>query len=115
MNKIHLLPPDVSQKIAAGEVIERPVSVGKELVENALDAGARSVHVDVEDGGLALVRVSDDGSGMAREDAVLSLERHATYKLRDVAGLAAISTMGFRGEALASIASVSRCRAHGCA
>ena len=105
---IRVLPPQVAAQIAAGEVILRPAAVVKELVENALDAGARTLVVEIEEGGCRRLRVVDDGWGMTPEEALLSLERHATSKLRDEADLLNITTLGFRGEALPSIAAVSR-------
>jgi DNA mismatch repair protein MutL len=107
---IRLLPPDVANKIAAGEVVERPASVLKELVENAIDSGATQIDVAIVAGGTRLVSVADNGSGMDRDDALLSIERHATSKIRDADDIGHIHTLGFRGEALAAISSVSRFR-----
>ena len=108
MGRIRILPDVVANKIAAGEVVERPASVAKELLENSLDAGSKRLRVEVERGGKRLIQVRDDGSGMGRDDAMLAFERHATSKLREVKDLLSISTLGFRGEAIPSIASVSR-------
>ena len=108
MGKIRVLSDTVANKIAAGEVVERPASVVKELIENSLDAGATELRIEVESGGRKLIRVADNGCGMLRDDALLAFERHATSKLSDVRDLLSIATLGFRGEALPSIASVSR-------
>ncbi len=108
MSKIRVLPDHISNLIAAGEVVERPASVAKELVENAIDAGAQRIVIDVEAGGRRLLKITDDGEGMTRDDAVLAFERHATSKISKAEDLNGISTLGFRGEALASIASVAR-------
>ncbi len=108
MGRVRVLSDQVANKIAAGEVVERPASVIKELLENSLDAGATELRIDVESGGRRLIRVADDGCGMLRDDALLAFERHATSKLSDVKDLVSIATLGFRGEALPSIASVSR-------
>jgi DNA mismatch repair protein MutL len=108
MSKIRVLPDHVSNLIAAGEVVERPASVAKELVENSIDAGATRIVIDVESGGRRLLKITDDGHGMTRDDAVLAFERHATSKISNAEDLNAIGTLGFRGEALASIASVAR-------
>src|SRR5258708_4711496 len=108
MTRIRILPENVANKIAAGEVVERPASVVKALIESGLDAGGRSIAVEVESGGKRMIRVIDDGTGMIHDDALLAFERHATSKLRTADDLLSIATLGFRGEALPSIAAVSR-------
>ncbi|MDX2480038.1 MAG: DNA mismatch repair endonuclease MutL [Desulfuromusa sp.] len=113
-NKIHVLPEELCNKIAAGEVVERPSSVVKELLENSLDAGSSDILIELEAGGKRLIRITDNGCGMNRQDAFLSFERHATSKIRTDSDLFALTTLGFRGEALASIASVSRLRLRTC-
>src|ERR1700740_2880641 len=108
MGKIHVLPERVANQIAAGEVVERPASVVKELLENALDAGSARIRINIEAGGKKLIQIVDNGCGMVRDDAMLAFERHATSKIKDTDDLLSITTLGFRGEALPSIASVSR-------
>ena len=108
MSKVHILDDNTINKIAAGEVVERPASVVKELVENAIDAKASKIEVEIMAGGTSFIRITDNGTGMSMEDARLAIERHATSKLTEVGDLLSISTLGFRGEALPSIASVSR-------
>src|SRR5688572_7681441 len=108
MNKISVLSDNLANQIAAGEVVERPASVIKELVENSIDAGCTRLNIDIELGGRRLMHVNDDGEGMTRDDAILAFERHATSKIRTVEDLSRIGTLGFRGEALASIASVAK-------
>src|SRR5713226_237616 len=106
VGKIQVLPGEIVSRIAAGEVVERPAAVVKELIDNSLDAGSTKITIEVTDGGRGMIRVTDDGEGMGRTDASLAFQRHATSKLRSERDLSSIRTMGFRGEALPSIASV---------
>src|SRR6476661_5899496 len=108
MSRIRILPEAVANRIAAGEVVERPASVVKELLENAIDADAKTIRIETEAGGKRMIRVIDDGHGMTHDDALLAFERHATSKLKTADDLLSIATLGFRGEALPTIASVSR-------
>jgi len=108
MNKIRILSDNLANQIAAGEVVDRPASVIKELIENSIDAGATRISIDIELGGRRLMKLSDNGEGMTRDDAIIAFERHATSKIRDLEDLGRIGTLGFRGEALASIASVAK-------
>src|SRR5437763_14850505 len=110
MGRIHVLSENVANKISAGEVVERPASVVKELLENSLDAGSTRIKLQIEAGGKKLIQITDDGCGMVRDDALLAFERHATSKIKNAEDLLSIATLGFRGEALPSIASVSRLR-----
>ena len=110
MGRIHVLSENVANKIAAGEVVERPASVAKELLENSLDAGATRIRIQIEAGGKKLIQITDNGCGMVRDDALLAFERHATSKIKNAEDLLSVATLGFRGEALPSIASVSRLR-----
>src|SRR6202161_1583336 len=110
MGRIHVLSEQVANQIAAGEVVERPASVVKELLENALDAGSTRIRIQIEAGGKKLIQITDNGCGMGRDDAMLAFERHATSKIKETDDLLSISTLGFRGEALPSIASVARLR-----
>jgi len=110
MPKIEILSDVLASQVAAGEVVERPASVVKEMVENSIDAGAKHIEVEIKRGGSTLIKITDDGCGMSKEDALMSLERHATSKLKSSHQLSSIATMGFRGEAVPSIASVSKLR-----